>query len=83
MWVIENTLWDDQGQEYSRIKDVVDTYENLVHYFEVLALRNPHLKQACTTIPRGTYLKHSIPILEGEYESYSIIRYLPAWEPDT
>jgi hypothetical protein len=82
MWVIEHTRWDDGGQEYSQIVDVVDTYENLVHYFQVLLLQLPHLKASWETIPRGTYLKHSIPVLEGAYESYSIIRYLPVYEPE-
>lgn len=74
MWLIEHTRWNSE-EEYSYIKDVVDTYANLVNYFKVLAEQNPHLKMRYETIPRGMILKDILPILEGAEEHYCIIRY--------
>ena len=80
MWLVEHEKWDDEGNETCYIKDVVDTYENLTNYFAVLFEKNPHLKLK-ETIPRGTNLRDTILILEGEYEVYSIIRMLPTNVP--
>ena len=80
MWLIEHTRWNSE-EEYSYIKDVVDTYENLINYFRVLAEQNPHLKMRKKGIPRGTILKDILPILEGEEEHYCIIRHLPTNVP--
>lgn len=75
MWLIEHTVWNDD-EEYSYIKDVVDTYDNLVNYFKVLAEHNSHMSMRFNVIPRGEPLKHVLPLLEGSNEHYSIIRFL-------
>jgi hypothetical protein len=75
MWLIEHTRWNSE-EEYSYIKDVVDTYTNLINYFKVLQEKNPHLTMLYETIPRGTALKDILPILEGSDEHYCIVRYI-------
>lgn len=73
-------MWNEH-EEFSYIKDVVETYENLVNYFKLLAEQNPHLKMRYETIPRGTTLKDILPVLEGADEHYCIIRHLPTNAP--
>lgn len=82
MWIIEHTRWD-RDEEYSRIQDVVVEYNDLIHYFQLLLDKNPHLRMVsyCKTIPVLSRERDSVTILEGHSESFSIIRIEPVQEP--
>lgn len=80
MWLIEHEKWG-QEEEMVYVRDIVDTYENLVHYFKVLSQENPHLEKKYDILPRGSALRETVVVLEGDTEMYSIIRIIPTNVP--